>query len=142
MAGFFVMQTPIASCLIQMSALSFSPLSLSLNPNTRLRSPSSLLTPDFSPLCVFPSFSSPSKSSVRAERASGALGGSGRPLSWGSACFSVHGAVSRPDQVYFIFKCYNQAPDPQGALYGCGPRLQGQDGDLIAPAEERSGGAK
>lgn len=66
----------------------------------------------------------------------------GRPLSWGSACVSAHGAVSRPNQVHFIFKCYNQASDPQGALYGCGPRSQGQDGDLIAQAEERSGGAK
>lgn len=64
------------------------------------------------------------------------------PLSRGSACVSVRGAVSRPSQDHFIFKCYNQASDPLGALYGCGPRSPGQDGDLIAPAEERSGGAK
>lgn len=32
MAGFFVMQTPLASCLIQMSALLLSPLSHSINP--------------------------------------------------------------------------------------------------------------
>ncbi|TNN50825.1 hypothetical protein EYF80_038972 [Liparis tanakae] len=54
-------------------------------------------------------------------------GGGGRPLSWGSACVSERGAVSRPNQVHFIFKCYNQASDPQGALYGGGPRSQGQD---------------
>lgn len=65
----------------------------------------------------------------------------GRPPSWGSACVSVRGAVSRPNRGHFIFKCYNQASDPLGALYGYGPRSQGQDGDLIAPAEKRSGGA-
>lgn len=93
-------------------------------------------------LCLSPSFSSPSKSFAERRGSLQARGCWGRPLSWGSACVSAHGAVSRPNQVHFIFKCYNQASDPQGALYGCGPRSQGQDGDLIAQAEERRGGAK
>lgn len=50
-----------------MSALSLSPLpSLSLNPY-----PASPSTPDFSPLPASPSFSSPSKSLLRGEGASG-----------------------------------------------------------------------
>lgn len=141
MAGSFVMQTPIASCLIQMSALSLSPLPHSRSTPTPLQ-PS---TPDFSPLSLSLALP-PSQVQVnpRWEKRGSlqARGCWGRPLSWGSACVSAHGAVSRPNQVHFIFKCYNQASDPQGALYGCGPRSQGQDGDLIAQAEGRSGGAK
>lgn len=74
MAGSFVMQTPLASCLIQMSALSLSPLPQSLSTPSLLRPdlppPPFPSTPDFSPLSVSRSFSSPSKSMLREEGAS------------------------------------------------------------------------
>lgn len=69
MAGSFVMQTPLASCLIQMSALSLSPLPQSLS-TPSLICPPFPSTPDFSPLSVSRSFSSPSKSMLREEGAS------------------------------------------------------------------------
>lgn len=71
---------PPLSCKHQSLLVLFKCLpSLSLLPHSRstptlLHSPSSLLTPDFSPLSVFLSFSSPSKSSLREESAFGALG--------------------------------------------------------------------
>lgn len=144
MAGSFVMQTPIASCLIQMSALSLSPLLHSRSTPTPLHPPALTPPPPLpSPLSLCRALLLKSKQILAERRGSlQAQGCWGRPLSWGSASVSAHGAVSSPNQVHFIFKCYNQASDPQGALYGCGPRSQGQDGDLIAEAEERRGGAK
>lgn len=91
MAGSFVMQTPIASCLIQMSALSLSPLPHSRSTPTPLHPPSLPLLPHLPPTSAFSSvsssFSSPSKSSLREEGASGpgaaeaSLSPGGQPVS-------------------------------------------------------------
>lgn len=68
-------------------------------------------------LCL--SFSSPRKSSAKERMES--------PLveAWGSACVSAHGAISSPNQVHFIFKCYNQASDPQGGSLWLRPQVAG-----------------
>lgn len=81
MAGSIVMQTPVAPCLIQMSALTLSPLSHSRSTSTPL--PPNLPSPNIPPLHYTPSqprlhcrlfsgrpfaFSSPSKSLVCQER--------------------------------------------------------------------------
>lgn len=118
-----------------MSALSFSPLCRPLIPST---------SPNVSPSLSRPRSSSQVQVNPLGEKRGSlwAWGCWGRPLPLGGQPVpQCMGLFPGPTKSYFIFKCYNQASDPQGALYGCGSRSQGQDGDLIAQAEVKSGGA-
>lgn len=135
MADLFVMQTPIASCLIQMSALAHSPL-----PHSRFT-----LHPRLqSPLSASPSLSSPSKSACREKReppraeavAEADLPPGGQPV---SQCV---GLFPGPTETISYSNVTIRPLTHWGLFMAAAPRSQGQDGDLIAPAEERSGGAK
>lgn len=111
MAGSFVMQTPLASCLIQMSALSFSSPSLS-QPLPHPFSPPPASNNRSTP--VSPSFSSPSKSSLREEGASRPEAAEAGLSLGGQPAPQCMGLFPGPTKSTSYSNVTIRPPDPQG----------------------------